>query len=35
MNPEIGNLYKQYFELYNQIDFDVRDEDYKVLDYHI
>jgi DNA-binding CsgD family transcriptional regulator len=35
MNQEIDNLYKEYFEIYNQIKFDVREEDYKVLGYHI
>jgi DNA-binding CsgD family transcriptional regulator len=35
MNPEIEKLYEEYFELYKLIHFDVKDEDYKVLDYHI
>jgi DNA-binding CsgD family transcriptional regulator len=35
MNQEINHLYKEYFEIYSHIKFDVREEDYKVLDYHI
>jgi DNA-binding CsgD family transcriptional regulator len=35
MNREIEKLYEGYFELYQQIHFDVREEDYKILDYHI
>lgn len=35
MNKEIDRLYEEYFELYRQINFDVREDDYKVLDYHI
>jgi DNA-binding CsgD family transcriptional regulator len=35
MDNEIEKLYEEYFEFYDQIKFDVREEDYKVLDYHI
>jgi DNA-binding CsgD family transcriptional regulator len=35
MNQKIEHLYKEYFEIYSHIKFDVREEDYKVLDYHI
>jgi DNA-binding CsgD family transcriptional regulator len=35
MNREIDKLYEEYFELNKLIKFDVREQDYKILDYHI
>jgi DNA-binding CsgD family transcriptional regulator len=35
MNQEIDKLYEEYFEIYSLIKFDVNEEDYKILDYHI